>query len=100
MTGKTIWKFPFEIRDTITCQMPIGARVLCVDVQRGIPCLWVLVSPGEIDMIYSFELRGTGQPFKGNEGRYVSSFMMRDGVLVFHLFEQIELPEASQEGEG
>jgi len=83
---KTIWKYPFMIADHIELKVPKGARFLCADEQRAAPTMWFEVDPGEPLETAFFELRDTGQPFDGTEGRYLTTLMIAGGALVFHLY--------------
>jgi hypothetical protein len=84
----SIFKYPIPIQDTITLDMPAGAEVLTVQVQRGKPCIWAKVDTSRPMEDRVFYLRGTGQMFNGKEGRHVGSFQMDGEYLVFHLFEE------------
>lgn len=90
----TIWKFPFEINDDVEIEMPMGARILHVDMQNGSPCMWALVSSEAEKQKRRFLIFGTGHelpqapPFEPNDIRayHVGSFQMADGQLVWHVF--------------
>jgi hypothetical protein len=88
---KTIHKFPLSVDDTVTIAMPAGAQILSVQVQRGTPCLWALVSPFDFIDNRVFRIYGTGQPiddkadgFLGTH-TFVGTIQLDD--LVFHVFE-------------
>ena len=86
-----IWKFPFDVTADVSVEMPFGAKVLTVQVQNGIPCLWALVEPRNTmpktsDGTTKFRIVGTGHEFDG-QGEYVGTFQLMDGALVFHVFE-------------
>lgn len=84
----TVWKFPFSIEDDFIVQMPIGARVIHVEVQHGQPCLWAVVNPRAQLVDRWFYLLGTGHPFAVEIAcRHVGSFLMAGGDLVWHVFE-------------
>lgn len=84
----TIWKFPIPIADSFSISMPCAAEFLFVAAQDGQGCLWARVSPSEQGREErKFLLRGTGHEVDG-ACMYVGSFILRDGALVFHLFEQ------------
>lgn len=84
---KTIYRYPFQIEDTITLRMKNGAEILCVDSKGGVePSIWAAVDTAANDELVTFELRGTGHSFNGQEGRYLGTFQMAGGALVFHLF--------------
>lgn len=83
---KTIWKFPLIIQDRQLCRMPAGAEVLCVQLQHGCPYLWAVVNKTARLVDRYFLIRGTGHDAFG-VGRYVGTFHMAGGDLVFHVFE-------------
>ena len=87
---KTIWKFGFDIEDQITIKMPKGAEILSVQTQNGGPQLWALVDDAAIPSEpRRFELYGTGHPFREGEQKFIGTFQLHGGSLVFHLFERI-----------
>ena len=85
----TIWKFPFEPRDGVVIEMPKGARPLCVAMQHDQPCLWAMVDPTAPTEPREFRLAGTGHdlPDVLRNVRYIGTFQMHGGALVFHLFD-------------
>jgi hypothetical protein len=83
-----VWKFEFDIEDPLTIKMPQGARVLHVDLQDGLPCMWALVDASEPLVARKFRIIGTGHPIKDiAKLTYLTSFQMSDGELVWHVFE-------------
>lgn len=40
---QAIWKFAIRDESHFTVRMPRGAKLLCVDTQMKLPCMWVLV---------------------------------------------------------
>ena len=88
---KTIYKFEFELADAATVTMPVGAKILTVQVQRGVPCLWAAV-----DLVGDMEQRiictyGTGQSIESLEERkYIGTYQLHEGSLVFHVFEKLK----------
>lgn len=85
---KTIWKFNFKLEDRFTIEMPRNAEVLTVQEQAGGPCLWALVEPANSKEPRRFALYGTGHPVSNEEQRYVGTFQLARGALIFHLFER------------
>jgi hypothetical protein len=88
--NKTIWKFPLQIMDRQEIKVPMGAQILSVQVQDGIPCMWAMVEPDSsiFDTIY-IEIFGTGHPIdcgNGNNRKFISTIQLRS--LVFHVFER------------
>ena len=84
----TIWKFPLTVvDDQIIIEMPKGAQVLSIQMQRDIPTIWALVNPQAPKEQRKFRLAGTGHLIKeAGEFLYHGTFQMT-GNLVFHLFE-------------
>lgn len=83
----TIWKFPLRIDDEQIVTMPAVFRVLCVQVQRGVPCLWVMVDESSSPRDVSVSIRGTGHDVSGiPPDDYVGTFQVADGALIFHVF--------------
>lgn len=86
----TIYKYQFDVADEVTLDMPTGAKVLCVQMQRDAPCVWALVDASAPLEPRCFEVYGTGHKIENVSGlQYVGTFQMRDGLLVFHLFERV-----------
>ena len=87
---KQIWKFGI-IPSQKTIEMPKGAKVLSVQMQNDIPCIWVLVDPKADKTKRTFEIFGTGHDIEcdGISREFIGTFQMHSGSLVFHLFERI-----------
>ncbi len=88
---KKIFKYPVEINDTITIDLPLGARILSVQTQNNSPMMWALVDPTEPTVPRNFEVFGTGHPINydtGTDRRFVGTFQINGGSHVFHLFER------------
>jgi hypothetical protein len=84
---KTVWKFPFEVRDTVELVVPMGAELLKIDAQGPLtPCMWFRVDTEMLKAIRRFEVRGTGHDCD-RTGEYLGSFQLMGGSLVFHVFD-------------
>ena len=73
--------------------MPEGAEILTVQIQNDVPYLWALVDPEARTEIRGIAMFGTGHPIDydiGASGRYISTFQLRNGELVFHVFENLD----------
>jgi len=82
---KTIYKYELNPLHTVL-DMPKGAELLCIKVQRGTPCLWALVDP-DADMEHRpLVVFGTGHEVV-NAGKYIGTFLIENDSLVFHVFE-------------
>jgi hypothetical protein len=85
---KTIWKFPLEVTDVQSVRMPRGARILCVQVQGGVPCLWAEVDPQAASEDRTLRIYGTGHPMAEGEQRvYIGTFQLVQMEMVFHVYE-------------
>ena len=85
-----IFKYPFEVADQIMIPMPEGAKILDIQMQHDVPCIWALVNPNALYVTKVFRLAGTGHPIElADEAKYtyVGTFQMAGGSLIFHLFE-------------
>lgn len=85
---KQIWKFPLPIDSAVGLMMPIGAEILCVQVQHGAPTLWAIVNPDAGSTQRVFQLVTTGQPFDTYKMKYVGTFQLQGGAFIGHLFER------------
>jgi len=92
-----IWKWTLSVLDVQTVQMPKGAQVLSVQVQDGEPQLWAMVDEQAPTEPRTFATYGTGHPLPdvANHGRFVSTYQMHSGRLVFHVFDQTPAPEST-----
>jgi hypothetical protein len=86
---KTIHKYKVVIEDNITIQMPEGARVLCVQEQRGDAYIWVAVDDSRPYVSRHFCVMGTGEEVKDvGSLMYIGTFQLHAGAFVGHLFEK------------
>jgi hypothetical protein len=84
----TVWKFPLQVTDHQKVEMPRGASILYIAAQFEQPCIWALCNTTAPKVWRTFATVGTGHPAPElNEGRHVGSYMLRNGNLVFHVFE-------------
>jgi len=82
---KRIWKFEFVITDEQTVSMPIGAKILHVQVQDHMPYIWALCNPKASYESRTFRVYGTGNPVPEDSGKHIGTF--QDGRYIWHLFE-------------
>lgn len=89
---KKIYKYPLEVADINRIKMPVDAEILTIQVQGDVPCLWALVDPTQPEKEYIIEMYGTGHPIECsgfNERKYISSFQLYGGGLVYHAFNYL-----------
>ena len=84
---KRIYKY--KLKDGRGVEMPIGAKVLTIQKQNGLPYIWALVdTDAEFDFRY-FEIVGTGRDFpEADDFTYINT--IQDGPFVWHIFELIK----------
>lgn len=92
--SKLIYKFKLRVTDSQEVLMPAGAEILTIQTQFREPCIWVMFDESELKTEYRrIEMIGTGNPINDTYGiaerKYISTFQMDDGRLVFHCFELI-----------
>ena len=85
---KTIYKYPLQVTDTQEIEMPAGGMALSVQMQNGVPCLWAVVDTDAPKIKRIIHVYGTGHPMESHVHRYISTFQMQGGALVFHAFEE------------
>ena len=88
---KKIFKYPLEIIDTQFIELPLGAEILTAQIQGDQLCLWAMVNalPEAIKKNRRIEIIGTGYPVPTGELKYISTFQVMDGSLIFHVFENV-----------
>lgn len=69
--------------------MPVGAKILTVQVQNGIPCMWAMVDPDASTEEVTIRVHGTGHPICDSAKlEYIGTFQIYGGGLVFHVFKE------------
>ena len=86
-----IWKFQLPVEGRATVQMPVGAQVLSVHVQRpnhdpdGRICWWAKCDPDGRTEDRHFAAIGTGYTIPPDLKKFIGTVLM--GPLVWHVFE-------------
>lgn len=87
---KAIWKYVLDTTDHQAVEMPVGAEILTVQTQYNKPCMWALVDPSAEEEKRYFEIFGTGHDVNYDMGvnrKYIGTYQLDKGTLVFHVFE-------------
>lgn len=81
----TIYKY--GVRPELDIALPKGSKPLCVQLQKGIPQLWIRIATdaGESEVRH-FVIVPTGGSVN-HTARYIGTFQLEGGELVFHVFE-------------
>jgi len=93
---KKIFKYQFSTTSSLGISMPRFAKILCVQVQNNVACIWAMVDPEQPTEMKHFEVFGTGHEipdipdaFPEIPARvYVGTYQEAGGKLVWHLFEK------------
>jgi len=82
---KRIYKYKLEN----SVEMPIGAKILSIQMQNNRPYIWALVDTDVECEFRHFEIIGTGHNFpEADNFTYINTF--QDGPFVWHIFELIK----------
>ena len=90
MNEQRIFKYELSVIDGQNIRLPIGSQILTVQNQNETPCMWALVDPNADTELITIEMFGTGHPVLSDMGtsrKYISTFQMHGGNLVFHVFQ-------------
>ena len=88
---RKIFKYQIRVEDEATLCVPGDFVLIHIGEQHGAIVAWCVVEVDDAGLasIRSVDrglcIRGTGQPFKGNEGKHISTVQMSNG-LVWHIF--------------
>lgn len=89
--ARTIYKYDLEVTDEQVLELPANAEILTVQMQHDAPKLWAIVDvPQRSATVQNrrIAIYGTGHAMNQSAShRYIATFQMRDGSLVFHVFE-------------
>lgn len=89
----SVWKYTVPVTDVFTLNIPVGSTVLSVAVQGRDVNLWAEVDTSKPTVARRFRVAGTGHAIPADESRrFIGTFLLQDGLLVFHLFEILEQP--------
>lgn len=80
-----IWKY--QLDETGVMEMPEGAQVLSAQMQHDWPVVWAKVDPRAPIKTKRLGVYGTGHAMPDDPGRFIGTFQMDNGALVFHVFD-------------
>lgn len=84
-----IFKYRLETTAFQSVLMPVGAEIIAMQAQGDTPCVWAIV---EVDSDAPLEPRhfriyGTGHEMDRQNLAFLGTYQLRQGSLVFHVFE-------------
>lgn len=89
---KTVYKYQLTITNRQTVVMPgaKSAKLLSVQMQNNIVCLWALVNTDLPNEKIQISIVGTGHPIEHDNVQYIDTFQMVARGLVFHVFKIVQ----------
>lgn len=84
---KKIFKYELPIIGLNQIQMPVGSKLLCVQMQGDVICLWALVDPDRLNWEVRIMVIGTGHEVESNL-HYIGTVQQLGGTIVWHIFEE------------
>jgi len=88
--NKTIYKYELEVFNEQELTLPVGAEILSIQTQGNAAKLWALVDVEAKNVKpYTIFMFGTGHTIPEDKYRsmkYISTFQLNGGALVFHAF--------------
>lgn len=96
----TVWNVIGDPKISYTKELPKGATVLSCGLQnKENVCVWAKVDPNQTEMVeVEFYIFGTGWDISDdidNGLRFIGTFMISDGVYVYHIFMKEAVPSHS-----
>ncbi len=82
-----VWKFDIPDSCEFIINMPKGAEIMSLQVQRGVPRIWALVNPQNLVEHRTFVLIYTGSDAGYPQERLRPIGTIQRGGLVYHLLE-------------
>ena len=80
---RTIYKYPVC---TKPIDLPSGAKILTVQLQEGIPHMWVEQETSNPMFRRHLYVVGTGRQIPTNDVDYVGTYQEQGGALVWHVY--------------
>lgn len=84
--SKTIWKVALTITGKQIITVPAYGKILSVQLQAGVVCLWVEVDPTLPRVKRTIRIFGTGHPMNEEERQFIGT--VQQGQFVWHVFEE------------
>lgn len=83
---KRIFKWALAMDDFQSIEVPNDTEFLTVQTQYDQPQVWGICTPEAPKKSVSIRIAGTGHPINHDLGKYLGTFQMRGGSLIFHAF--------------
>ena len=84
---KVIYKYPLALKDSQTIYLPFGSRILSVQTQNDILCLWCLVETNATNVELTLRIIGTGNKIEDVDNlRHLGTVQTVHNSFVWHVF--------------
>jgi hypothetical protein len=85
-----IHKYPLLVQDEQTIETENPFHILSLQVQNGVPCLWVVKNEDfKTKYVLKIKTLGTGQTFHNFNDNYIGTYQL-DG-FVWHVFSTVQI---------
>ena len=84
-----IFKYPFHITPQQSVSLPRFSKILKVDTQREVPCIWAMVDPTEKMEEHDLFIFGTGHDLPEDieaNYNYIGTIQTTEEIYVWHVF--------------
>jgi hypothetical protein len=88
-----IYKYPLAVTEKQYLKIPYAHEILCVKVQKGVPCIWVELLQSVVDQgiaalnTYCVLTLPTGLPINLPDNyNYIGTYFLDDGLFVGHVY--------------
>ena len=83
---KTIWKYPLVLGQRQTICIPKGFKILTVQEQHGVICLWAeVIPPSQLENVI-IKVVGTGHAEVTDVDEYLGTVQTNSGLFVWHIY--------------
>lgn len=86
---EVVYKYPLELVEKQELRLPDNHEILDIQLQNGVPCLWVLLNSDDMEPSaehrFYITMVGTGHPFNSKQLSFIKTLQLSN-QLVFHFF--------------
>jgi hypothetical protein len=83
----SIWKFPIMRTEVQKIDIPVGAKILSVQMQNGAPCIWAIVDTEAKTESRTIAIIGTGNDCWCSRWQFIGT--VSDGPFMWHVFADV-----------
>jgi hypothetical protein len=81
-----IYKYPLQIERKFRIELPLGAKILSVQLQDDKPMLWAQINPEAMTEYRHFRVLMTGEKHVERDDQIYLATLQHNGIVV-HIFE-------------